>query len=56
MAYETKPPRQASSSTVVTEGFSEGSEVFLVTPTHPPTSALMPSPRLDPQGSGSAEG
>lgn len=35
MAYETKLPRQASSSTVVTEDFSEGSEVF---------SGYLPSP------------
>lgn len=32
MAYETKLPRQASSSTVVTEDFSDGSEVLPVSP------------------------
>lgn len=40
MAYETKLPRQASSSTVVTEDFSDGSEVLPVAP-------LLPRPALD---------
>ena len=35
MAYETKLPRPASSSTG-TEDFSEGSEVFAVAPNPPP--------------------
>lgn len=40
MAYETKLPRQASSSTVVTEDFSDGSEVLTVAP-------LLIRPTLD---------
>lgn len=43
MAYETKLPRQACSSTVVTEDFDEGSEVF------PVALALIPCPRAQPQ-------
>lgn len=43
MAYETKLPRQASSS-MGTEDFSEGSEVFAVAPTgHHLTSPLTSS-------------
>ena len=51
MAYETKLPRQASSSTG-TEDFSEGSEVFAVAPTWHrlpgplPRSGLVPRPSV----------
>lgn len=52
MAYETKPPRPASSSTVVTEDFSEGSEVLPVAPCVPSRPTLGRTRR----GAGSAQG
>lgn len=53
MAYETKPPRPASSSSVVTEDFSEGSEVRpLVAPCMP----LLPTLGWTHRGTGSAQG
>lgn len=52
MAYETKPPRPTSSSTVVTEDFSEGSEVLPVAPCMP----SLPALGWTCKGAGSAQG